>query len=60
MEAEKGNAQGARENLKLAYERRAHALEGEGIPEAHTDDSFQKLRQDKSFRQFVDTLYGSR
>ena len=59
--AEKGDAQSAKANLKLAYEHRSHALPGEtGIPDARTDDSFQKLMQEKDFRQFVDSLYGGK
>jgi len=57
---EKGDAQSAKANLKLAYERRSHALPGETIPDARTDDSFQKLMQEKDFQQFVDSLYGGK
>jgi len=57
---EKGDSQSAKANLKLAYERRSHALPGETIPDARTDDSFQKLMQEKDFRQFVDSLYGGK
>jgi tetratricopeptide (TPR) repeat protein len=58
---EKGDARNAKANLKLAYDRRSNALEGEaGIPDARTDDSFQKLMQDKNFRLFVDSLYAGR
>jgi tetratricopeptide (TPR) repeat protein len=58
--AEKGDAQNAEANLKLAYEHRSNALPGETIPDARTDDSFQKLLLDKNFRQFVDSLYSGR
>jgi hypothetical protein len=57
---EKGDAQSARANLKLAYDRRSQALPGESLPDARTDDSFQKLMQDESFRRFADALYGGK
>jgi tetratricopeptide (TPR) repeat protein len=57
---EKGDAQGAKANLKLAYDRRANLLPGETFLDARTDDSFQKLMQDNDFRQFVNTLYAGK
>ena len=54
---EKGDAQGAEKNLKLAYDRRANVLPGESPADARTDDSFQKLMQNSEFRQFVNALY---
>lgn len=57
---EKGDVRNAKANLKLAYDRRANALPGESLPDARTDDSFQKLMQDKSFQQFADALYSGK
>jgi hypothetical protein len=57
---EKADARNAQANLKLAYDRRANALPGESLPDARTDDSFQKLMQDKGFQQFADALYGGK
>jgi tetratricopeptide (TPR) repeat protein len=57
---EKGDLRNAKANLKLAYDRRANALPGESLPDARTDDSFQKLMQDKSFQQFADALYSGK
>jgi tetratricopeptide (TPR) repeat protein len=57
--AEKGDAAGAKTNLKLAYDRRANVLPGETFSDARTDDSFQKLMQQRDFRDFADTLYSS-
>jgi len=49
-----------RRYFRAENERRSHALPGETIPDARTDDSFQKLMQEKEFRQFVDSLYGGK
>ena len=55
--AEKGDAAGAKTNLKLAYDRRANVLSGETLADARTDDSFQKLMQQSDFRNFANKLY---
>jgi tetratricopeptide (TPR) repeat protein len=57
---EKGDARSAKANLKLAYDRRANVLPGESLADARTDDSFQKLMQDRDFRDFVNGLYGGK
>ncbi len=57
---EKGDARNAKANLKLAYDRRANVLPGESLADARTDDSFQKLMQDRDFRDFVNGLYGGK
>src|SRR5450432_248710 len=57
---EKGDARGAKANLKLAYDRRANVLPGETFLDARTDDSFQKLMEDDDFRKFVNALYAGK
>jgi hypothetical protein len=57
---EKADVRNAKANLKLAYHRRANALPGESLPDARTDDSFQKLMQDKGFQQFADAQYSGK
>ena len=57
--AEKGDVAGAETNLKLAYDRRANVLAGETFSDARTDDSFQKLMQQRGFRDFANKLYSS-
>jgi tetratricopeptide (TPR) repeat protein len=56
--AEKGDIPGTEKNLKLAFERRENVIPGEEFPDARVDDSFQKLLQQKEFRQFLNSLYG--
>jgi len=56
--AEKGDVSGTETNLKLAFERRGNVIPGEAFPDARVDDSFQKLLQQKDFRQFLNSLYG--
>jgi tetratricopeptide (TPR) repeat protein len=56
--AEKGDVPGTEKNLKLAFDRRENIIPGETFPDARVDDSFQKLLQQKEFRQFLNTLYG--
>jgi tetratricopeptide (TPR) repeat protein len=56
--AEKGDVSGAEMNLKLAFDRRENVIPGETFPDARVDDSFQKLLQQKEFRQFLNSLYG--
>jgi tetratricopeptide (TPR) repeat protein len=56
--AEKGDVAGTEMNLKLAFERRENVIPGEAFPDARVDDSFQKLLQQKEFRQFLNSLYG--
>jgi tetratricopeptide (TPR) repeat protein len=56
--AEKGDVSGTEMNLKLAFDRRENVIPGEAFPDARVDDSFQKLLQQKEFRQFLNSLYG--
>lgn len=59
LAAEKGDPEGARANLKLAFQYRGNMILSETLPDPHTDDSFQILLKTKGFRQFVDTLFGA-
>ena len=44
-DAEEGNATGAKLHLQQAFERRAHALKGESMPDPTKDDSILKLKK---------------
>jgi hypothetical protein len=55
-DGEDGNATAAQSHLKQAFERRANTLPGEQLPDPASDDSFQKLMKDESFRRFVQSL----
>ena len=55
-DAEEGNAQAARTHLQAAYERRANTLPGEKFPDPTTDDSLLKLKSNKDFWLFVQSL----
>ena len=55
-DAEEGNAAAARTHLEQAYARRANILKGETMPDASKDDSFLKLKSDKVFWAFVQSL----
>ncbi len=57
---EKGDARNAEKFLKLGFDRRGTLIQGEGFPDARTDDSFQKLMLQDDFRQFANSLYGGR
>jgi len=57
--AEEGNVPDTELYLKQAYDRRANAIPGETLPDARSDDSFQKLLKQSDFRDFVESLYGS-
>ncbi|HWQ03525.1 MAG TPA: hypothetical protein VNL38_03510 [Candidatus Nitrosotenuis sp.] len=54
--AEMGDKEQTVANLKKAFERKANLLPGEEMPDAATDDSFQKLMKDRDFRDFVNSL----
>jgi len=56
--AEKGEAHEAEKLLKLAFDRRSNVIQGETLPDARADDSFQKLMLQDEFRQFANSLYG--
>lgn len=57
--AEEGNVSDTEMYLKQAYDRRANVIPGETLPDARSDDSFQKLMKQSDFRNFIDLLYGS-
>jgi hypothetical protein len=56
MDAELGNAIGAKMHLKQAFDRRANVLKGESMPDPTKDDSILKLKKDEAFWAFVLTL----
>lgn len=58
LAAEKGDAEGAKTNLKLSFQYRGNMIPGETLPDPHTDDSFLILLKTKNFREFVDSLFG--
>jgi len=55
-DAEQGHAQDARLHLQQAFDRKANTLPGEALPDPAKDDSILKLKKDKSFWAFVETL----
>jgi hypothetical protein len=55
-DAEQGNAKDARTHLQQAFDRKANTLPGEKMPDPTQDDSIQKLKNDKPFWTFVQTL----
>lgn len=55
-DAEEGNAAAARTHLQQAFDRRANVLKGESFPDPSTDDSILKLKNDKDFWSFVESL----
>jgi tetratricopeptide (TPR) repeat protein len=55
-DAEQGNSQDAKLHLQQAFERKANALPGEKLPDPAKDDSILKLKKDKDFWAFVQTL----
>lgn len=55
-DAEQGNAQGAKQYLKEAFDRRANVLKGESMPDPTKDDSILKLKSDAEFWTFVQSL----
>jgi tetratricopeptide (TPR) repeat protein len=59
-DAEEGNAAAAKVHLRQAFERKANVIPGERMPNPATDDSILKLRKNKEFWAFVQTLNGSR
>ena len=56
MDAEQGDAAGAKMHLQQAFDRRANVLKGESMPDPTKDDSILKLKKDKAFWAFVLTL----
>lgn len=59
-DAEAGNAKQAKLHLQQAFDRRAHVISGESLPDPTQDDSIQKLREDKPFWNFVEGLQKGR
>lgn len=55
-DAEDGNAVAAKAHLQQAFERKANVIPGEKMPNPATDDSLLKLRKNKEFWAFVQTL----
>ena len=55
-DAESGKATDAQTHLKQAFDRRANTLPGEKLPDPAQDDSILKLKKNKEFWDFVQTL----
>jgi tetratricopeptide (TPR) repeat protein len=55
-DAEAGDAIAARTHLQQAFDRRANTIKGETLPEPSKDDSILKLKNDKAFWAFVQSL----
>jgi hypothetical protein len=56
LDAESGDATGAQEHLRQAFDRRANVIKGESMPDPTKDDSILKLKKDKAFWAFVQSL----
>lgn len=55
-DAEEGNATAAKLHLQQAFDRRANVLKGEQMPDPTKDDSILKLKKNKEFWAFVQSL----
>ena len=55
-DAEQGNAAQAKVHLQQAFDRRTNVLQGEQMPDPTKDDSILKLKKDKEFWAFVQSL----
>lgn len=55
-DAEGGDAERARVHLQQAFERRSHMPPGEAFPDPTTDESLLKLKDNKAFWDFVQSL----
>jgi tetratricopeptide (TPR) repeat protein len=55
-DAEQGDATAAKAHLQQAYDHRQNTLPGEHLPDPTKDDSLQKLKKDKPFWAFVESL----
>ena len=55
-DAEQGKAADAKTHLQQAFDRRANTLKGETLPDPTKDDSILKLKKDKAFWTFVESL----
>ena len=57
-DAEEKNLAGAKKHLQEAFDRKANAIPGEGMPDPTQDDSFLPYRNNKEFWTFVQGLSG--
>ncbi len=55
-DAEQGDAASARTHLQQAFDRKANTIPGETFPDPTQDNSIQKLKGDKAFWEFVQSL----
>lgn len=55
-DAEQNNTADAKLHLQQAFDRRANVIPGEKMPDPATDDSILKLKNDKAFWAFVQSL----
>ena len=55
-DAEEGKAAEAKLHLQQAFDRKANTIPGEHLPDPTEDDSILKLKKDKDFWAFVQTL----
>jgi tetratricopeptide (TPR) repeat protein len=55
-DAEEGKATDAKLHLQQAFDRKANTIPGEHLPDPTKDDSILKLKNDKTFWAFVETL----
>jgi hypothetical protein len=55
-DAEQGKTKDAQLHLQQAFDRKANTLRGETLPDPTHDDSIQKLKKNKEFWAFVQTL----
>jgi hypothetical protein len=55
-DAESGDSTAARKHLQQAFDRRGNTLKGETLPDPTKDDSILKLKNDKDFWNFVQSL----
>ncbi|MEO6924077.1 MAG: hypothetical protein ABI142_09645 [Bryocella sp.] len=55
-DAEEGNAAAAESHLQQAFARKRNTLPGESMPDPTQDDSLRKLKDNKNFWAFVETL----
>jgi hypothetical protein len=55
-DAEQGNASDAKLHLQQAFDRKANVVSGEKLPDPTQDDSILKLKKNKEFWAFVQTL----
>jgi Tetratricopeptide repeat len=54
--AERNDMDESMSYLSKAFERKANAIPGEGMPDPRQDDSFQRFMSNERFRKFVDSL----